>query len=106
MCNFIAYLDSGIIILKKEGNEITCDVSLSNVFITDFKSFINSILSTYNFQALQKAELLIIDRKDVLKIYECNRKFETLGRLMAEKTALRATEMARTLASDKPEERL
>ena len=108
VCDFIAYIDSGIIrgYHIKDGNEITCDIILHNSFLTDFNSFTNSIPSSYSFQALQKAELLIIGRKDILKIYEENRKFETLGRLMAEKTAQRAIEKTMILAYSKPEERV
>ncbi len=108
VCDFIAYIDSGIMrhYHIKDGNEITCDITLPNSFVTDFKSFINSTPSTYYFQVLQKAEVFIINRKDIVRIYENNRKFETLGRLMTEKTAQRVIDMAMTLASNKPEERV
>lgn len=108
VCDFIAYIDSGILrhFHTKDGNEITCDITLPNSFYTDFISFTNSTPSIYNAQALKKTELLVIDRNDILKIYSSDRKFETLGRIMAEITVKRATERAMTLSSDKPEERV
>ena len=42
VCDFVAFLNSGVIrhYHIKDGNEITCDITLNNNFITDFKSFL------------------------------------------------------------------
>jgi CRP-like cAMP-binding protein len=108
ICNFIAFINSGIIrhYHIKDGNEITCDITLSLNFITDYKSFIQDIPSTYNFQILKNAELLVISRKDLFQLYKNSRQIETLGRIMAEQVAKRTIDIAMSLASDKPEERL
>ena len=107
-CNFIAFLNKGIIrhYHLKDGNEITCDITLSRSFITDFASFTQSIPSKYNFQVLQNAELLVIQKKDLFKLYDSNANFSKLGRLMAEKVAQRTINIAMSLASEKPEERV
>lgn len=107
-CNFIAFVKSGIIrhFHVKDGIEITCDITLPLSFITDFKSFLQDIPSTYNFQVLKNADLLIISKKELLQLYEQNKNFETLGRVMAEQVAQRTIDIAMSLASDKPEERV
>lgn len=107
ICDFIAYINKGTVrhFHIHDGNEITCDISFENSFITDFSSFANSIPSNYNFQALDDCELLVIKKKNLQTLYNICPKFETLGRIMAEKIAQRSTEIARSLASDRPEAR-
>jgi CRP-like cAMP-binding protein len=108
ICDFVAYLNSGVIrhYHIKEGNEITCDITLSNNFITDFKSLTQGIPSNYNFQILKDAELLIIKKKDLFELYNVNKNIESFGRIMAEQVALRTIDIAMSLSSDKPEERV
>jgi len=56
-------------------------------------------------QAMESTTLFVIQKENLFKLYrECN-KYETFGRLMAENVAQRATEIAMSLSSDKPEER-
>jgi CRP-like cAMP-binding protein len=58
-----------------------------------------------NLQAMEDTTVFVIRKENLYKLYtECN-KYETFGRLMAEQVALRATEIAMSLSSDKPEER-
>ena len=84
-CDFVAFLNSGVIrhYHIKDGNEITCDVTLQNNFITDFKSFTQNIPSNYYFQSLKDAELFIIKRTDLFNLYTENRNIESFGRIMA-----------------------
>jgi CRP-like cAMP-binding protein len=107
VCDFIAFIVSGAVrhFHTHDGNEITCDISFENTFITDFSSFKQDIPSTYNFQALHDTETLLIKREKLAALYALCPKYETFGRLMAEKVADRATTIARSLASDKPETR-
>jgi hypothetical protein len=51
-CDFVAFLNSGVIrhYHIKNGNEITCDITLQGNFITDFKSLTQNTPSNYNFQ--------------------------------------------------------
>jgi CRP-like cAMP-binding protein len=107
VCDFIAFIVRGTVrhFHLKDGREITCDISFENTFITDFLSFSKSTPTSYCFQALQDTELLIIKREPLAKLYQQNAKYETLGRLMAEKVAQRSTAIAMSLSADKPEER-
>lgn len=108
ICDFVAFLNKGVIrhYHIKDGNEITCDITLSNSFITDFKSLIENSPSNYNFQLLKDAELLVIQKKDLFHLYNKNKNIETFGRMMAEQVALRTIDIAMSLSSDKPEERV
>jgi len=54
---------------------------------------------------MEDTSVFLIRKENLAKLYkECN-KYETFGRLMAEQVAQRATEIAMSLSSDKPEER-
>lgn len=107
-CDFIAFLNSGVIrhYHIKEGNEITCDITLQHNFITDFKSLTHNTPTNYNFQILKDAELCVINKNDLLRLYAENRNIESFGRIMAEQVAQRTIEIAMSLSSDKPEERV
>lgn len=108
VCEFVAYVNSGIIrhFHVKDGNEITCDITLPHTFITDFKSLTQNIPSNFNFQILKDAELLVIKKNDLFQLYTESKNIETFGRVMAEQVAQRTIEIAMSLASDKPEERV
>jgi len=108
VCDFIAFVNSGVIrhYHLKDGKEITCDVTLKNSFITDFRSFTQGIPSEYNFQILKNAELFIIKKRELLELYNNYKNIETLGRIMAEQVALRMIDTAMSLSSDKPQERV
>ena len=66
VCDFIAFVNSGVIrhYHLKDGKEITCDITLKNSFITDFKSFTQSTPSNYNFQILKNVELFVIKKRN------------------------------------------
>lgn len=107
ICNFIAFVSEGSIrhFHIKDGTEKTCDISFENSWVTDFQSFSQGTLCVMNLQALEDTSVFIIQKENLSKLYnECN-KYETFGRLMAEQVAQRATEIAMSLSSEKPEER-
>ncbi len=107
VCNFIGFIAEGTIrhFHIKGGVEKTCDISFENSWVTDFQSFTHNTPCIMNLQAMENTIIFIIRKENLYKLYsECN-KYETFGRLMAEKVAQRATEIAMSLSSDKPEER-
>ena len=107
VCNFIGFIAKGTIrhFHIKEGIEKTCDISFENSWVTDFQSFTHNTSCIMNLQAMDDTTVFIIRKENLYKLYsECN-KYETFGRLMAEQVAQRATEIAMSLSSDKPEER-
>ncbi len=107
VCNFIGFIANGTIrhFHIKDGIEKTCDISFENSWVTDFKSFTHNTSCIMNLQAMTDTTVFIIKKENLYTLYnECN-KYETFGRLMAEEVAQRATEIAMSLSSDKPEER-
>lgn len=107
VCDFIGFLSKGCIrhFHIKYGNEITCDISFENSFVTEFNSFNTGSKSQIAFQALEDSKLLLISKKRLHELYEVNPKFEKLGRKIAERVAIRNTNIAMSLASDNPEKR-
>ena len=106
-CDFIAFIANGSIrhYHIRDGVEITCDITLDNNFLTEFTSFNNGSKSTILFQALEDTKFQIIKKNKLFELYQINSKFEILGRKIAEKVAMRNTDIAMSLASSKPETR-
>jgi CRP-like cAMP-binding protein len=107
VCSFIGFIVKGAIrhFHIKDGAEKTCDISFENSWVTDFQSFTHNTACVMNLQAMEDTTLLVIKKGNLYKLYsECS-VYETFGRLMVENVALRATDIAMSLSSDKPEER-
>lgn len=107
ICNFVAFLSVGSIrhFHTKDGVEKTCDISFENSWVTDFQSFNQNTKAIMNLQAMEDTMVFTISKENLVKLYSDCQKFETFGRLMTEQIAQRATEIAMSLSSDKPEER-
>ncbi|MEO6722200.1 MAG: Crp/Fnr family transcriptional regulator [Ferruginibacter sp.] len=107
VCNFIAFIADGSIrhFHIKDGVEKTCDISFDNSWVTDFQSFTYGIAGKMNLQAMEDTTVFNIQKNNLHNLYKECSKYETFGRLMAEQVAQRATEIAMSLSSDKPEER-
>ncbi len=107
ICSFIGFIADGTIrhFHVKDGVEKTCDISFENSWVTDFQSFTHNTSCIMNLQAMEETTVFIIQKENLYKLYAACSKYETFGRLMAEQVAQRATEIAMSLSSDKPEER-
>lgn len=107
VCNFVVFIANGTIrhFHIKDGVEKTCDISFENSWATDFQSFTHDTSCIMNLQAMEDTTVFVIRKENLYKLYTECPKYETFGRLMAEQVALRATEIAMSLSSDKPEER-
>lgn len=107
ICNFIAFIDSGLIrhFHINDGIEKTCDISFENTWVTDFQSFNSNTSGIINFQAMESSMVFLISKDKLLSLYQKCHKYETFGRLMAEKIAQRNTEIAISFSSFKPEDR-
>jgi len=107
VCDFIAFISEGSIrhFHIKDGAEKTCDISFDNSWVTDFQSFTYDTVAKMNLQAMEVTKVFVIKKQNLYNLYKECSKYETFGRLMAEQVAMRATEIAMSLSSDKPEER-
>ncbi len=106
-CDFIAFIAQGTIrhFHVKDGAEKTCDISFENSWVTDFQSFTTGAPGIMHLQAMEAATVYFIRKTNLYRLYKECGKYETFGRIMAEQVAQRATEIAMSLSSDKPEER-
>ena len=106
-CNFIAFIAEGSVrhFHIKDGVEKTCDISFDSTWVTDFQSFTYDTVGKMNLQVMEDATVFLINKQNLYNLYKECSKYETFGRLMAEQVAQRATEIAMSLSSDKPEER-
>lgn len=107
ICNFLAYVEKGTIrhFHIKDGIEKTCDISFENSWVTDFQSFTHNTSCIMNLQALENTTVFLIKKEDLSELYDKCNKYETFGRIMVEQVVQRATEIAMSLSSEKPEER-
>jgi len=107
VCNFVAFIASGTIrhFHVKDGIEKTCDISFENNWVTDFHSFTRRAPAVINLQALEDSTVLSINAEKLAALYQRCPRYESFGRLMAEHVAQRATTIAMSLSSEKPEER-
>lgn len=107
VCRFVAFIERGAVrhFHTKNGDEKTCDISFEGRWVTDFQSFNTQQPAVINLQALEDSSFIIIQRDKLNALYAQYPKYETFGRLVAEQIAQRATEIAMSLSSDRPEER-
>ncbi len=107
VCNFIAFIAAGTIrhFHIKDGVEKTCDISFDNTWVTDFQSFTYDTVGKMNLQAMENTTVFLIRKQNLFKLYQECSKYETFGRMMAEQVAIRATDIAMSFSSEKPEER-
>lgn len=107
ICQFIAFVRSGIIrhYHLKNGNEITCDFTISNNFLTDFRSLIYNQPSSIYLQAIEPTELFLVSKENLEQLYATSKNIESFGRIMAEQVAIRTIEMSVAIASQKPIQR-
>ena len=107
VCEFVVFIDQGCVrhFHVKDGDEITCDISLNHIFITEISSFNAASRSNIAFQAMEETRLLMIGKEPLLTLYRRYPTFEELGRKVAETVAERNAKIAMSLASDKPEAR-
>lgn len=107
ICDFIGFIANGTIrhYHIKDGIEKTCDISFERAWVTDFQSLNHNTAGIMNLQALEKTTVYVIRKEMLYALYTKCSKYETFGRLMTEQVAQRATEIAMSLSSDKPEER-
>ncbi len=107
ICNFLGFIANGSIrhFHIKNGLEKTCDISFENSWVTDFQSFTTETPCIMNLQAMENSIIYSIQKKNLGNLFQDCPKYESFGRIMAEEVANRATRIAISLSSDKPEER-
>jgi CRP-like cAMP-binding protein len=107
VCKQVAFINIGCLryYYVVDGEERTGQFFFENSFYTDYESFLAQKPSTQNIEALEKTQLLLLNRTDLYTLYEQNPKFERFGRLMAENAYLGLRHRNTQLLNLSPEER-
>lgn len=90
---------------EKNDSEITCLLAFENNLIGSFESNILKQPCTQTIQAIEDAQLFIIDYKDLEKLYNISPKFERVGRLILEFYIAYLQQRITSYLLDTPEER-
>lgn len=91
--------------IKNDGSEITSDFYFAPGFITSFTSFISQKLAIVNIQAMVKMDVLFIQHKKLMALYDKEHKVERLGRLLAEQVFITSEKHLLSFLNDSPQDR-
>jgi CRP-like cAMP-binding protein len=107
VCKYTAFILKGCLryFYNVEGQEHTGQFFFENSWYTDYESFLSEKPSKQNIEALEKTEILLLQKKDLEKLYETYPKFERFGRLMAENAYLGVRKKNENLVNLSPEDR-
>jgi CRP-like cAMP-binding protein len=94
-----------VVIVNKDGEDISCYFAAEGQFVADYHSFISGKPARYSLQCLEDCELLIVDRKGLEEIYTHIRHGERIGRLIAENLFLEIQDRLTSFYSETPEQR-
>jgi CRP-like cAMP-binding protein len=91
ICKKIAFIQDGLfrIFYLKDGLDVTHCFCKENMLITAYRSLITKQPSELSIQALEDAELLIIQAEDLQKLYEKHLFWQQVGRMAAEQEFMR-----------------
>ena len=107
VCDWIGFMESGLVrhFHYKKFDEISCDFSRRNQFITDFESFNSGEPSKINLVTLEDTVFYRINKVNVAELYLENEKFSVAGRMIVERILLRISKMAESFMNYAPQER-
>lgn len=88
-----------------DGEERSTFFTFENGFVSDYDSFLTGQPSQMNLEALENAELIIVTKETMERLYRLYPKFETFGRLIAEDVYLCAMDRLRAFLLHSPEDR-
>ena len=106
VCNFIAFLNSGVLreYSYLNGKETTVDFVGENQFATDYQSFILQIPSEQYLEALTDVDLLVLKKEGINTLFDNFKIWERFGRLIIEKVFCQAERKRKKIISTSHEE--
>lgn len=94
ICEELCFITEGLArayIIDEDGKDFTWSIffndknsSMTNLYVTDYDSFLNQTPSTLHIEALEDCELLTVPYKDIQFVYNKLKKGERFGRLMSQ----------------------
>ncbi len=97
ICTSIAFVDKGVLIYYKtldNANEVTTDFAFDNEWVTNNHSRLNATPSLLNIKAIEDSELLVIQQKDLLNLYDKIPRLERFGRILMEQAYIKLVELS------------
>lgn len=88
-----------------EGVEVTGQFFFENDWYTDYASFLSQKPSLLNIETLEKTELIILAKTDLVELFVEIPKFERFGRLIAENAFLGLQQRTDMYVNQSPEQR-
>nr|WP_295864637.1 Crp/Fnr family transcriptional regulator [uncultured Chitinophaga sp.] len=108
ICDFEAYIVKGCIrtyYLSEDGTETILSFAIEDWWVSDLASFTEQTPSNMFIESLEDCELLIIDHKSKAALYEKIPKFETLFRLLIQRSLFALQKRFHSLISQTAEQR-
>ncbi len=108
ICDFEAYIVKGCVrtyFLSEDGTETILSFAIENWWVSDLYSFTEQKPSNMFIETLEDSELLIIDHKSKALLYEQVPKFETLFRLLVQRSLFALQRRFHSLVSQTAEQR-
>lgn len=108
ICDFEAYIVKGCIrtyYLSEDGTETILSFAIEDWWVSDLGSFTEQTPSNMFIESLEDCELLIIDHKSKAALYEKIPKFETLFRLLIQRSLFALQKRFHSLISQTAEQR-
>lgn len=107
-CFFIAFIHKGVFrvfFYNQEGVEVTVWFSFAGMTITDMLAFYKQTQTTFYIQAVEDAEVSIIKKSKLEKLYSEHPEYLNFGKILAEKVATTVMERMLSLQTKTAEER-
>ncbi len=107
ICNKVAFVEKGLFRLFYliDGEEKIMLFFCENQFVTDYFSFLTHTPSIRPIQALESSTIYTISKENLETLYEKSKKWEKIGRVLAERSYVFAVQKANRLIHDDHETR-
>ncbi|WP_232831846.1 Crp/Fnr family transcriptional regulator [Taibaiella helva] len=108
ICDFEAYIVKGCVrtyYLSDDGTETILSFAIEDWWVSDLYSFTEQKPSDMFIETIEDSELLIIDRKGKAELYEKLPQFETLFRLLVQRSLFALQRRFHSLVSQTAEQR-
>jgi len=87
VCRHLAFVNSGCLreyTVDQKGDEHITQFAIKNWWISDLNSFLSGVPATYNIDALQDSDVLLLEKSARENLFESVPKFERFFRLLLE----------------------
>lgn len=107
MCDFIAFISCGSLcyFYDDDGDEKVTGFFFEGDAACDYASFLSNAVSNHTIEAITDVSYFKLMKVDLEKLYDQDKTFERMGRLISEKLFLSMDRRLNSLLHQSPEER-